>query len=75
MLLVFFLLTVGHVCQILSIFEHLIYQLFCLLKEKGHSIPSVVKFGVYLLCIFVFLHCFFVSSSSQCCIIYSFSVD
>lgn len=53
MLLVFFLLT-GHICQILSIFEHLIYQLFCLLQEKGHHIPSVVKFGIYLLCIFVF---------------------
>lgn len=54
MLLVFFLLTVGHICQILSIFEHLIYQLFCPLQQKGPSITSVVKFGVYLLCIFVF---------------------
>lgn len=55
MLLVFFLLTAGHVCQVLSIFEHLIYQLFCLLQQKGHHIPSVVKFGVYVLCIFFFL--------------------
>lgn len=46
MMLMFFLLTVGHVCQVLSIFEHLIYQLFCLLQQKGHSIPSPVKFGV-----------------------------
>lgn len=49
MLLVVFLLTVGHVCQILSIFEHLIYQFFCLPQQKGHCIPSVVKFGVNLL--------------------------
>lgn len=55
MLLLFFLLVVGHVFQVLSIFEYLIYQLFHLLQQKLCCIPSVVKFGVYLLCIFFFL--------------------